>query len=1408
MKKNLLFVLLLITQVAHSQLIDDFKDGDFTINPIWKSSNNDTDFIIINNRLRSNSIIASNSFSISTENTLSLNVKWEFLINLQFNTSGSNYVDVYLISDKADLKNSQINGYFVRIGNTNDEISLYKRSGTNSNIIKIVDGIDGVTNLGNSVLKIRVTRSQEGLFTLERDLGGIGNAFFTEGSVLDRDFLHSNYFGIFIQQSTASFFQKHFFDDFLIESLVSDKSPPELLSASAIDSNLLEIEFNEGMDSLGMQNPQNFTLKNYSGNLKLTESYENAKKFKFKLSTSLNTGNYSIEVSNLKDKSGNIITDKNSADFYYKKPYVPKIGDIVINEIFADPSPQIDLPSVEFIELFNKSDEAIDLHNWKIGDGSSSGLLREIIIEPQSYLILSAKSDTAEFKKYGKVLGVSPWPTLSNTGKEIKLRNQFNLTIDSVFYVNSWHSDSNKKQGGWTLERISPTSQCPAFLNWSSSIDSTGGSPGRQNSIFIANFEKIAFRADSIRYLSDSTLTILFNKPLNINNLNKNYFELIPFSGELKDIKASQNLKQIFLSFSEKFKSGTNYELKINHLKDCNSNLIVSPTKLPFKTPEAPIPPPIKIDSAQLIITEIFADPSPEIELPLVEFIEIYNPGLDTVNLEGWTINDPQTRGVFKKHLLPPNSYLILCPLADTVQFKKYGKTLGVFPWPSLKNNGDEIILKSFKNRTVDSLNYSESWYKDSKKVSGGWTLEKINLNNSTCSNFYNWAASIDKSGGSPGRQNSRYKPQYLNLDLKIDSVRIISENSIDLFFNQIPDSNYLKKSNFKLNTSSNKVRNIEIAASWESLRLIFEEKFNEGEKYSLMADSLYSCSGNLIKTENSTKNFEIPSIPEIEYPIIINEIFADPSPQIGLPDAEFVELFNPTDKSIPLKGLAFGKSPAFKEGEIEAGAYLILCAERDTLSFSEHGKVIGLANWTGISNLKDSIQLRNNKGRVIHQVNYSSLWHRDKGKRQGGYSLELIDYQSTCPNFQNWISSIDSLGGTPGRKNSVYHQNRSSEPLKLIEIEMLDSMSLAIDFNREIGSLKASFTNNYNINNGVGNPMSASINGVNFNQIILKFSQPLTRGQNYRLVINNLADCADNTISTDFNFKDFHLAPKIQKEDVLLNEILFNPKPGGADFVEIYNNAVHSIDLKELKIAQITKDSLHSIREISKKQFLLEPGKYLALSINPENIKKEYQVIDENNIHKMLSMPVFNDDEGTSVLLSEGRIIDQMNYSEKMHFPLLKNVEGVSLERSKFNRPANENGNLRSATMASGGATPGYKNSQYIDEQSIKEEDISITKTFSPNNDGFEDVFELNYRTIKAGEIANINIFNDRGLLIKKLVKNYTLNSEGNLIWDGMNEYGQMSPIGIYIIHVEIFNLDGQIKRFRKSFALVSKFK
>ncbi len=897
-----------------------------------------------------------------------------------------------------------------------------------------------------------------------------------------------------------------------------------------------------------------------------------------------------------------------------------------------------------------------------------------------------------------------------------------------------------------------------------------------------------------------------------MNSVLHENFKLDPAAGMIKSINEDLRNRLLKFTFSKKFDAGKTYHLTISEVKDCSGNTIQSASsQLSFYLPAPPPIPAEKPDTANIFITEIFTDPSPEIGLPLAEFVEIYNPGKDTLNLDGWSLSDTQTKSTLKKVLIAPNEFLILCPAADTSQYNVFGKTAGLSPWPLLGNGSDRLMLKSSKNRTVDSIAYSDTWYNDSRKKQGGWSLERIDLTSGSCPNFYNWSASRDSSGGTPGRKNSIDQSLKRNLELKIDSINILSDSTVNIFFNRIPDTTFLKASNFAILKEIGIAKNIVIHPGYIGISLSFSKKFLEGVQYTLQADSLYSCS-KILSSEASRKiSFSIPSINEKSYPLIISEIFADPTPSNGLPEAEFVELYNPTPVSVKIAGLNFGdqiSNYSFKEGEIASRSYLILCSEKDTLLYKSYGKVIGLPIWPNLNNETDVLILKNNKGKEIHRVRYDSSWYRDSEKRKGGYTLELIDPESICLDFQNWTASTDSSGGTPGKINSVYLIDYKPEALKLNTIEVLDSLKIALTFNKTADSLKASLNSNYFLNNGVGSPVNVQVYGPDFKRAILTFREPLNKGYTYRLTANNISDCKNTLISSEFNSVEFNISMDIGNNDILITEILFNPRAGGADFVEIFNNTEHLLDLKDLAIARIIKDSINSIYQVSKKQLFIEPGQYLALTPDPWNIKKEYFVKDTSSIVKINPFPAFNNDAGTAVLLSKGQKIDQLSYTEKMHFQLLKTTEGVSLERSRLNRPSSDLGNLRSATSASGYATPGYKNSQYLDDPVYKDNFTLTSKTFSPDNDGYEDILEVNYQFPVPGKIANVSIFNVHGVLIKKLLKNFILNNKGTFVWDGLDEHNQTAPGGIYILHAELFDTNGYTGKFSRPFVLAVKFK
>lgn len=542
---------------------------------------------------------------------------------------------------------------------------------------------------------------------------------------------------------------------------------------------------------------------------------------------------------------------------------------------------------------------------------------------------------------------------------------------------------------------------------------------------------------------------------------------------------------------------------------------------------------------------------------------------------------------------------------------------------------------------------------------------------------------------------------------------------------------------------------------------------------------------------------------------VVINEIFADPEPAVQLPAAEFIELWNGTAHNISLKNWTYSDgSSSFKFGpdSIKANEHFILCAKADTSRFKSFGRVLGLSPWPALNNGSDHLTLKNEKGRPINDVSYADSWYQDNNKKEGGWSLELIDAEALCGGIRNWKASIEPSGGTPGRRNSVYKINGSSEPLKVAKLGMLDSISLAITYNRYTDSVSAADYRNYSLNNGA-RPQTAAYSSTDPFTIILKFSQPLTRGTVYQLIIQGVSDCSGTLIAPPFNSADLLLAAEVKKGDILISEILFNPRQGSVDFVEIYNNSSYAIDLQDLTIGNLPlPDTLNRSKRLSSEQLLLQAGEYIALSADPEKVKNQYFTENPKAFLKIAGFPTYNNDKGIVTILRNNKLVDQFSYTEKMHSLIIKDPEGISLERSSFSNPADYPGNFKSAAAAKGFATPGYRNSQYLNDAGTKDEFKLLSTTFSPDNDGFEDLMQINYMLSKPGYIANIAIYNSNGNMIRKLYNNFTLGTSGNLEWDGRNETAQLTPTGIYLLYAELFTTSGEMKKFRRTIVLANK--
>lgn len=546
---------------------------------------------------------------------------------------------------------------------------------------------------------------------------------------------------------------------------------------------------------------------------------------------------------------------------------------------------------------------------------------------------------------------------------------------------------------------------------------------------------------------------------------------------------------------------------------------------------------------------------------------------------------------------------------------------------------------------------------------------------------------------------------------------------------------------------------------------------------------------------------------------VLMSEIMADPTPVVGLPDAEWIELKNTTSANINLQGWRIAKASA-QSGPmpnylLKPDSTVIVTSSGNVAALSVYGSTISVTSFPALTNGGDLLILKSSLGNVVHAVNYSDNWYQNDLKRQGGWTLEMIDTKNPCSGSGNWRACIDAKGGTPAKPNSIAATNPDVLSPKLMRAYALDSITIVLTFNESLDSTKASIPTNYSISDGIGSPASAMPISPMFEKVQIKLSNvnKIQRNKIYSVQVAGITDCSGNTIATA-NTAKLGLYEHLDSLDIVVNEVLFNPKPNGSDFVELYNRSNKIIDLKNAYIAnRTTSGAFGSITQLSTEGYLFFPGEYIVLTADIAGVKANYIAQNPEAFIELASLPSLNDDNGNAIVLNEqGKIIDALAYDEKWHFALISNKEGVSLERIDAQGATQNAANWHSAASSVGYGTPTYKNSQM--RSSIEPEgEVSISPAiFSPDNDGYEDFLTISYRFPQSGSVANITIFDASGRLVRYLQKSALNGTTGYYRWDGLGENMQKLPVGIYIVYTEVFNLNGKAKKFKNTVVLARK--
>lgn len=584
----------------------------------------------------------------------------------------------------------------------------------------------------------------------------------------------------------------------------------------------------------------------------------------------------------------------------------------------------------------------------------------------------------------------------------------------------------------------------------------------------------------------------------------------------------------------------------------------------------------------------------------------------------------------------------------------------------------------------------------------------------------------------------------------------------------------------------------------YNTIILQFNTVFQYHREYLLTVSSVEDPEGNIMELETLTFYFYYIQRNDL----LIHEIMADPSPPVGLPESEYVELFNTTEYPLTLEGwkLQIGKNiRELPVMEIPSEGFAIIVSRANLPLFREFSGVYAIPSMS-IANAGQEITLLNNHDEVIHTVRFSDKWHSSSVKRNGGWALEMVDYRNPCGGAFNWQSSISGQGGTPGKPNSVYRENPDLQYPEIERISLKDSVTLKLFFTEPVfifpekaGSI---FTIDRNINIIGANPVPPD-NKL----ILLTLSGILQPHLQYTLsVTDSIWDCTGLTVPR-YSSIIFGVSQRVERFDLVINEILTHP-PGehNSKYIEIYNRSEKIIDLSTVRIGS-GGDELpeKSVTAVSGGYQLL-PGNYAVLCANKEITRQEYYVPYPERLIQCDSLPNYAQANGSVHLTDQGlKPVDRLIYEAQMHYELLKSTKGIALEKINFDLEIQHPDHWKSAAATAGFGTPGYRNSQYTETPEIPFLFNITPEIFSPDSDGFDDFALFSCQFPEGDNRVSISIYDRKGNLVRIISNNILCGTSAHFTWDGTTEKKIQAPPDIYIVIFEYWNSSGVKKRIKK---------
>ena len=1066
-------------------------------------------------------------------------------------------------------------------------------------------------------------------------------------------------------------------------------------------------------------------------------------------------------------------------------------GDVLINEVMADPRGLMKLPATEYVELHNTTDHEINLEGWAFVYDKTIIPLPDAELPAGGYAVLYKAGREISVADGAAEVALKRFPAnMINAGKPLALKDPSGTVIHSYTYP--------KAKAGRSIERGEGD-------KWHLSTDPRGGTPGEENS------EGAPDKPDKPEKEKSSPGDVLINEvmadPRGLTKLPATeYVELhnttdheinlegwafvydktaiplpdaeLPAGGYAVLYKAGREISMADGAAEvavKRFPANMINAGKPLALKDPSGTVIHSYTYPKAKAgrsiergegdkwhlssdprggtpgeensegaPDEPEKP--KVSPGDVLINEVMADPRGLTKLPATEYVELHNTTDHEINLEGWAFVYDKTIISLLDAELPAGGYAVLYKAGREISVADGAAEVALKRFPAnMVNAGKPLALKDPSGTVIHSYTYP--------KAKAGRSIERGEGDT--------WHLSSDPRGGTPGEENSEGAPDK-----------------------------------------------------------------PEKEK---------SSPGDVLINEVMADPHGLTKLPATEYV----ELHNTTDHEIDLEGWAFV--YDKT--SIPLP-----------EAELPAGGYAVLYKAGREISVADGAAEVALKRFpANMINAGKPLALKDPSGTVIHSYTYPKAKAGRSIERGEGDKWHLSsDPRGGTPGEENSEGAPDKPDKPEKEKSSpgdVLINEVMADPHGLTKLPATEYVELHNTTDHEINLEGWTFVydktsiplpdaelpaGGYAVLYKAGREISVAdgaaevavkrfpANMVNAGKplalkdpsgkVIHSYTYPkakagrsIERGEGDTWYLSsdprggtpgeeNSEGAPDKPDKPDEPNKpnEPDATEQVEPREIILNEILFDPQPRGSEYIELYNRSDRTLSTHGLAIALRKSDghlgTRHSLTSLAT---TLAPGDYLVLTSDPNGVTSLIRT-PALDVIRRFKLPALNNQGATIVLLrtADSTVVDEVTYSAKWHSSAVKIRRGVALERISPDGSSQEAANWTSASSETGYGTPGYKNSQSGTSSQI-EEGATISE---PEYNASTRDYLIRYRMDKPDYRCQMAVYSSNGQKVAVIANNQLLTPEGEIRWDGAG----LTP-GVYIFYVELYHPDGSSQHIRK---------